>query len=83
MSFLTSEQPPDSLPEEVREYLTRIYTQIDIELSKTAALQVRTDFTGRPVVGKTYYFSNAAPSEPLITGEGFWGYTSAGWVLLG
>ncbi len=83
MSFLTSEQPPDSLSDDVKEYLTRIYTQINIELSNTSALQRRTDFTTRPVIGKIYYFDNAPPSEPLITAEGLWLYKSTGWVQIG
>jgi len=35
----------------------------------------------RPSNGRIYYFDNAI--APNITSEGYWGYTSSGWVKLG
>lgn len=83
MSFLSAEQPHESFTEGQKEWLTRLFRQIDIELNKHDVLQRRTDLLDKPLIGKLYYFDNAAPSEPTITGEGYWGYTSAGWVQLG
>ena len=83
MSFLSAEQPHESFNDDQKEWLTRLFRQIDIELNKSDQLTRRTDFNDKPKIGKLYYFDNAAPSEPLITGEGYWGYTSAGWVQIG
>jgi len=83
MSFLSPEQPPESFDEEQREWLARLFRQIDIELNKHEIVRRRTDFDEAPQIGKIYYFDNAPPSEPLITGEGLWLFKSTGWVQIG
>ncbi len=83
MSFLSAEQPPESFTIDQKEWLARLFRQLDIELGKTDIITRRTDFTDKPEIGKIYYFDNASATEPLITGEGYWGYKSTGWVLLG
>lgn len=58
-------------------------TDLKRELPKQdlMALPILTAIPAKPKIGKIYYFGNAI--LPNITVEGFWGYKSTGWVLLG
>lgn len=80
MGFAFQEQPPESLPLDAIEYLGRLIKEIDIALSDSAIIPRQTDLFGPPLEGKIYYFRNAAPSEPLISSQGYWGYSNGVWV---
>lgn len=80
MTIIT-QNPPDGLDPDLKEYLTRMFFQITIESEKNTTLPQRGIKPDRPVVGKLYYFSRAIDTD--ITSEGYWGYTSSGWVKLG
>ena len=77
------EQPPASLPEEVREYLARINAQVAYELNNSDQAVRYTDIPNKLSIGKSYYFLNAVPAHPVVTAEGLYLYKSTGFVLLG
>jgi len=80
------EVPPDSLPQDAREYLNRVFGLIDVELKNSDILPRRTDMLPRPHIGKLYFFNNAIPNpvdtETVVDSEGYYGFTSTGWVKL-
>jgi len=82
MSNLSHEVPPEGLPDNIKEYLARMFLNVDIALSRGDTLPKLTAPPIRPVTGKIYYFSNAVAAHPVITTAGYYGYTTA-WVFLG
>ena len=82
MASFIIEQPPFGTEEALAEYLSRMMTLINIALGQNAQLIKYSVLPQKPSVGKLYFFTQAIPTT-AITQEGFWGYTSAGYVLLG
>ena len=75
------EQPPVDVDQKLSAYLQRMDQRIDA-IRRSRDIPVKfTDTPDKPIIGKIYYFSNTVGAT--ITQEGYWGYTSAGWVLLG
>jgi len=74
------EQPPSDIQQNLRSYLQRLSQIVDLILQSRDTPIKYTALPARPLVGRVYYFSNA---DGAVTSEGYWGYTSAGWVKLG
>jgi len=87
MTNISSENPPDSLDDEVVEYLVRMFRQVGIGLSNSSILPTRLDITDPPKEGRLYYFKSIPPSEAAITSAGYWGFVGdpgvGTWVKLG
>ena len=81
---LSQEQPPEDIDEDLREYLIRLRTDVDNELRKASKFPPRVESPYKPQVGDMHYFNDPANHNynAAITSEGFWGYTSSGWVKL-
>lgn len=75
------ELPPTSLASDLRAYLVRQFTRMETAIINRDKPEKFTSLPAKPIVGKIYYFSNVV--GVTITQEGYWGYTSLGWVLLG
>lgn len=76
------EQPPYSTDENLKEYLSRMFNNVNISLQQSHIIPRQNTLPARPEVGGIYYFNAAIPSTS-ITAEGYWGYKSTGWVQLG
>lgn len=74
------EQAPAELGFNTKSYLDRQFIRIQNDIKSAIELDVLTAIPLKPRKGKLYYFGNAIGA---ITSEGYWGYTSAGWVKLG
>ena len=74
------EQAPRELPVLVKAFLDRQFITVQNLINAVIELDNLTTIPAKPKKGKLYYFSNATGA---ITSEGYWGYTSAGWVKLG
>ncbi len=75
-----AEQPPASMPDVERSYLTRAFDGINIELEKTNKLVPRSNLPDKPQDGHFYYFDREI--LPAIESPGFWGYVGGAWVRL-
>lgn len=82
---LLQESPPESLPEDVREYLQRMFIDVENSFRKPAKFPERKEMPYKPQLGDVHYFGNPATHSyaAAITAEGFWGLKSTGWVQLG
>lgn len=82
---LSQEHPPDGIEEELREFLSRRFVDVATQLALAPSCPPRKQMPYKPQVGAIHYFNDPANHDydPAITGEGFWGLTSAGWVLFG
>ena len=77
-----SEQPPEDVDVPLKEFLSRQFVQVNIALEQNNDFDVRYVLPAKLRVGKIYYFGAAVATTP-ITGEGWWGFKSTGWVQLG
>ena len=73
------EQPPFDMKDTHKEYLVRQFN--DLNSIDHQQMDVMSALPTRTSKGRLYYFDRAI--APNITSEGYWGYTSAGWVKLG
>lgn len=80
MASINIEPPPDGIDPELSSYLERIVISINIALSQSNQLPKISELPKNPSVGKIYYFTREIPG--VIISEGFWGFTSLGWVQL-
>ena len=75
------ESPPISIDIVLRAFLQRLVLEVEnITVNKDKPKKY-TSLPAKPETGRIYYFSNIVGAT--ITQEGYWGYTSIGWVLLG
>jgi hypothetical protein len=81
MITVPSEQPPDSVSPELTEYLARLIDRINASLSTVNYLPATIKTVAKPRTGQIVYASQAL--DVNVNSEGFWGYTSTGWVKLG
>lgn len=68
------EQPPDSVPKELREYLVRMFKVVQIEMHADRQMDKNTKFNGslyKP--GMLRYFPDAISGSPITSG-GLWWY---------
>lgn len=82
MKFISNEQPPASLDDDVKEYLSRMFGQVSIALQSTDVIVRRNGLPERPEIARIYYFNGAIAAHPVIDEEGFYGYTSTNYVKL-
>lgn len=82
MASFLQEIPPRETEEELAEYLSRMFNHVNIAVGQNAQLIKYSVLPIKPSVGKVYFFTQAIPTTS-ITQEGYWGYTSSGYVLLG
>ena len=75
------EQPPEGTDDKLKEYLSRMFINVDLALSNRDQLKKCSVLPDKPSIGKVYYFTQVIGAT--ITAEGYWGYTSSGWVQLG
>lgn len=82
---LTQEQPPVSADDDLREFLSRRFIEVENELNKPSKFPERREMPYKPQVGDVHYFGNPADHsyDAIISTEGFWGLTSLGWIKLG
>ena len=80
MSKLGNIKPPDDVTEPLREYLSRLFLQIDISLGQNNKIAVSGALPDKPQDGNIYYFSQII--APDITSIGFWGYENSAWLKL-
>lgn len=80
---ITDEQPPEDTEPRLKEYLTRMFRDARYEDTTKNQVDRYTNLPEQVSIGKTYFFLNAIAAHPVITAEGFYGYKSTGWVLLG
>ncbi len=82
---LSQEQVPLTTKEDLSEFLTRRFIDVANELVKPSKFPERKEMPPKPQVGDMHYFGDPADHsyDAIITVEGFWGFTSAGWVGLG
>lgn len=76
------EQPPKSTEPVLREYLSRVNTEISYQIDDSNKITRYTALPDKVFAGRLYYFKNAIPSHTVITAEGFYGYKSTGWVFI-
>lgn len=81
---ISQEQPPESVDEELRSYLIRMFTDIDSTFRKPPKFTERTEQPPKPQKGDVHYFGDPANHnyDAAILVEGFWGFTEAGWEQL-
>lgn len=81
---LIQEHPPESLDEEVRDYLQRRFNDIAAALSRPSKFPERKEMPYKPQIGDVHYFGDPATHnyDAAITEEGFWGLTATGWELI-
>ena len=82
MATIPHEPPPITADIELQDYLNRMISYISIAVEQNNQLPKLSVLPDKPSTGKIYFFTRAIPSTP-ITSEGYWGYTSAGYVKLG
>lgn len=76
------EQPPNNTDIYLKEYLTRVLSELETDIANNGKLTKRGVIPEKYIVGKMYYFTQAIAEEAIIDSEGFYGYTSTGWVKL-
>ncbi len=81
MASISSEQPPIDTEDNLREYLSRMFTGVNNALSQDNFNNPLYVMPTKFQVGRQYYFG--APVLPDITDEGLWIYKSTGWAYLG
>jgi len=82
---LIQETTPESVEEELREFLTRRFIDISAEFEQEPSYPVRKMMPYKPQIGETYYFPDPTGHnfDVAITAEGWWGLKSTGWVQIG
>ena len=82
---LSGEAVPDSVEEELREYLNRKFIEIENAFQAPSKFPERKEMPYKPQIGDVHYFGNPATHnyDAAITAEGFWGLKSTGWVQIG
>jgi hypothetical protein len=82
-SLIPADQPPKSFNEEQAEWLNRMFHLARLSDQNSDIIPTHVaSVPAKPKIGKVYFFAAAIPAT-AITGEGYWGYKSTGWVLLG
>ena len=76
-----SEQPPESVSDDLTEYLARLIDRINASLLTVNYLPSATTSIAKPRRGQVIYAPQSL--DVNVNSEGFWGYTSTGWVKLG
>ena len=81
---LSYEQPPIGTPDELAEYLNRMFRSIDVAVDQPSKFPERKEMPYKPQVGDIHYFGNPATHnyDAAITSEGFWGLKSTGWAKI-
>lgn len=68
------EQPPDSLPQDVKDYLVRMFKNVEIEMRVDKQMYQNTKYADtlyKP--GMLRYFPNSVSGSPITSG-GLWWY---------
>ena len=81
---ISQEDVPESVDEELREFLARRFIDIAVALDKPSRYVERKEMPYKPQQGSIFYFGNPGTHnyDPAITSEGWWGLKSTGWVLI-
>lgn len=77
MASISIEQPPEATDPDLKEYINRLVTLINVSLGQDAQLVKYTTMPTKMSVGKLYYFTQAIASTP-VTGEGVYINTTTG-----
>ena len=81
MIIVPSEQPPGSVSPELTEYLVRLTDRINASLRTINYLPSTIQSVAKPRLGQIIYAPQSL--DVNVNSEGYWGYTSTGWVKLG
>lgn len=77
---LSQETPPINLQDDLKDYLSRRFIEVDTELRQAPVFPVRKEMPYKPQVGNVYYFGDPATHSynPAITEQGWWGLVDLG-----
>lgn len=81
MRFIKQEQAPNQEAPILTRWLMRLVYDINDSIRTHNRFEPYATLPEKYQAGEVYYFSQAV--LPDITAEGYWGYTSGGWVQLG
>ncbi len=84
MSRIGQEQVPLSIDDDLREFLTRRFVDIDIVVEQSPKFPERKQMPYKPQNGDVHYFGDPATHnyDAAIYVAGWWGYSEATWILL-
>jgi len=80
MPSISGEQPPEGTEVRLKEYLSRMFIQMNMALDQTKDFDVLYVIPDKLKVGKLYYFGAGIVGDPIINQEGLYLYKSDGWA---